>query len=75
MIEIDVKLIPFGMREAERSIGKITIINDTTGTAAVGNYVYAIKHDSGKEIKGEFKGHKREDGIFKLLESILKDAI
>ncbi|MGD9157216.1 MAG: hypothetical protein PVG39_02300 [Desulfobacteraceae bacterium] len=75
MIEIDVKLIPFGMREAERSIGKITIINDTTGTAAVGNYVYAIKHDSGEEITGELKNHKREDGIFKLLHSVLEDAI
>ena len=75
MIEVCIKLVPFGMRDREHEISKITIWNDVTGTSEIGNYGYKIKIDSDEEYSGEFKGFSRKDGVLKLLQGVLNDAI
>ena len=45
MIEVDIKLIPFGILSRTESIGTITIINDESGNHKTGNYIYRIKSD------------------------------
>jgi hypothetical protein len=71
MLEIDIKLVPYGIKDREQIIGRITIWNDGTGTNEVGNYGYKIVTDGDKLHKGKYKGFMRRDGVLKLIKNIL----
>lgn len=75
MIEINIKLVPFGIKDREHEISRITIWNDATGTMDLGNYGYKIVVDSETEYTGEYKKFPRRGGVIKLLQGILNDAI
>ena len=72
MIEISVNLIPYGDRTNEVSIGKITVINDGTGTSAIGNYKVIVEDCRGKVSKFKIDDFERNKGAFNLMELILK---
>jgi len=75
MIDIRIDLVPFGFRKHTRQIGYIKIWNDATGTYEIGNYGYRIEDEEGNIVQsGEYKGFKRDKGIFLLLKEILNEA-
>lgn len=72
VLEITLNLVPHGIREAERNIGKITIINTGEGTTEFGNYDYKIEIPSRSvEIEGHCEGFDRSRGAMNLLKAIL----
>lgn len=75
MLEIDVKLIPFGIKDREQIISKLTIWNDGTGDHEIGNYGYKIISDKAKKRKGSLKNFHRREGVLKLLQLVLEDAL
>jgi len=75
MLEIDVSLIPFGFRDAKRSIGKIVIINDGTGTGVAGNYEYSFRKEDKTVISGKIKGVRRDRDVFYFLRDLLNEVL
>lgn len=75
MLEIDVKLIPFGIKDRQHSISTITIWDDGTGDSEIGNYGYKIVSDKARKRKGNLKDFPRKEGVLKLLQRILEDAL
>jgi hypothetical protein len=73
MIEIDVKLVPYGIKAAERTIAKMTIWNDATGTREVGNYKYKVETDEDVLHQGSYKNFERSKGILELVKNILNN--
>ena len=73
MIEIDIKLVPFGIRDRERLLGRMTIWNDGTGDYKIGNYGYKIVIDGNEEFSGKYKGFNRmtKHGAMALAKEIL----
>lgn len=71
MLEIDIKLIPFGIRDREHIIGRMTIWNDGTGDHEVGNYGYKIVTENKEKYEGEYKNFDRKGGAIKLSRDIL----
>ena len=74
MLNITIDLVPYGDEEFRRSIGSITIFNDGTGNALVGNYKYKLSDDTGN-ITGELKGHERGKSVFHILKDVLDKAL
>ena len=73
MVRITIEIVPFGKEEYKRIIGEIKIINtvDHPERPEFGNYkVIIIEKDTKKEIR--IKDHKRSEGIWALLDKILK---
>jgi hypothetical protein len=81
MIIVTIELKSARGPEHDRTLGKITIANDGTGTEEVGNYRYELKH-AGKfygKKKGFFKagkvrGFRRTLSPYRLVQRVLKDA-
>lgn len=71
MLEIDIKLVPFGIKDRERVIARMTIWNDASGDHETGNYGYKIVTDRDEEYSGEYKNFPRKDGALKLCRNIL----
>jgi hypothetical protein len=71
MLEIDIKIIPFGIRDREHLIGRMTIWNDATGDYETGNYGYKLVTDKDELFEGEFKGFDRRKGAVALSRDIL----
>jgi len=73
MLEIQVKLVPHGRRDQEKSVGRVFIINDGTGTKTRGNYRVAfgtILPDKRVRVwkQGEIKNHPRKaKSVWKLI--------
>ena len=70
MIEVDIRLIPFGIRSAARTIGSVRIVNDGTGTKAFGNYRIALTprdQNCGIWKTGKLKGYDRSQDPYTLL--------
>ena len=75
MLEVDIKIIPYGIREGEHLIGRMTIWNDATGTRDVGNYGYKITTDAGETYRGDYKNFPRKEGFLKLINNILNEVL
>jgi len=80
MLKIIIELHPHGRSRSKKVIAEGKIINDGSGTIEAGNYKYQFNElfeYNGvslpkNEIKGEYKGHNRRDGVLTLLENIFK---
>jgi hypothetical protein len=81
MIEVTIKLVPFGQAQFTRTIGTITIFNDgTSKDPNIGNYTFiaTTKHpvdNSDVKVVSKVFGHARKRNIFFLLLEVLKEAI
>ena len=75
MIEIQIRMVPRGMREEERPIGRVFIVNDGTGTETKGNYNVAfstILPDRRVRVwkSGKIKNHPRKaKSVWKLVKA------
>jgi hypothetical protein len=74
MLRISIDLVPYGKKEFKREISSITIFNDGTGDALVGNYKYKLTDDTGS-ITGKLKGHERDKSVFHLLKDVLNKSV
>jgi hypothetical protein len=75
MLDITIDLVPFGLEPRRKNIARVKIWNDASGTFEIGNYGYRLTLDDGSKIEGEYKGFKREKGVFHLMKEILDDAL
>lgn len=76
MIDIKIRVIPFGQEKYSRLIGAIHIANDATGTRTKGNYRYKIVHKGRVYREGTVKGFpRRQKNSIWLLKMILEDAL
>lgn len=81
MIEVSIKLIPFGQSQFSRSIGTITIFNDgTSNNPEIGNYTFiAVTKDpvdnSDIRVTSKVFSYARKRNVFFLLLEVLKEAI
>lgn len=74
MLEINVKLVPFGIKDREREIARVTIWNKATGTRDFGNYGYKVVDSEDSEVSGDYDGFDRSKGALKLLHEILNEV-
>lgn len=79
MLEIDIKLNPFGSNKNIIVIGNIYISNITRRTMGIGrDYVYVIhnqacKHNDEEIIHGVIYNHNQNQSTTKLLKAIMDD--
>jgi len=79
VIRVTLEIVPFGIESLKKTIGKAKIINDGTGTQAVGNYK-AINTTPNERMrvweKGVVKGFPRLDmSIWDLVYLALRDVV
>jgi hypothetical protein len=71
MIEIRIDLLPCGNRELRRSIGRMEIINDATGSIEIGNYIIRFYDRHNILIKQtELRRWSRSNTIWDMLKRI-----
>jgi hypothetical protein len=81
MIEVTIKLIPFGQAEFTRTIGNITIFNDgSSEDPNIGNYTFiATSRDPVDEtpikVTAKILGYPRKSNIFFLLQEVITETL
>ena len=75
MLEINIKLVPYGIKDREHEISRVTIWNDATGTRDLGNYGYKIVDGEGTSLSGKLTKFPRKKGALKLLQEILNKSL
>ncbi len=61
MIRVEMELFPKGRDAGRKTLGTVIIVNDGTGTAARGNYVWRIIGRSGRTMRaGTLTDYPRE---------------
>lgn len=53
MLRVEIKLIPFGFKDLEKTLGVVEIINDGTGDLRVGNYDVLLSDEGMFTTDGE----------------------
>ena len=73
MLRVTIELVPFGIEEEAREIGRMIIANDGTGGYGVGNYAYAFTYTDGppEVATGTIKNFQRSLGAWSLVKKIL----
>ena len=73
MLRVTIELVPFGIEEEAREIGKMVIANDGAGGYGVGHYAYAFTYtDHPAEVAtGTIKNFQRSLGAWSLVKKIL----
>lgn len=76
MIEVDLTLNVRGLGLTKKSLGRVTIANDSTGTETRGNYVAKIYGAKGKLLKTVRVENfaRKSNSALKLLKLILDEA-
>ena len=79
MVVVKIEIWPFGEESKASEIGRMTIVNDGTGTPSLGNYRVRLRHAkafaktrSGSWRKGAFGRHRRTLSPYHLVERALK---
>ena len=62
MIRITIELVPYGDESRRKIIGTGEIVNDGTGTKAIGNYRYWLSDGNGVFSKGSVENFPRLSG-------------
>ena len=77
MIRVTIEMFPKGSENNKRTLGTAIIVNDGTGTKALGNYQYTLFNKAGKKYKkGKIKKFDRQNKIaWRLLNLILNNAL
>ena len=66
MLRVTVEIVPFGIENRAREIGKMLIANDGTGDYHTGNYVFTYNEDS-RVYNGAVYDFPRSMGAWELL--------
>lgn len=80
MLRIKIELVPNGREEQTKVLGTVRIVNDSTGSIDVGNYIYEVTEfdDIGCGLcqgiileQGRVWNHKRSDSFWVLISKII----
>lgn len=72
MIEVTVDIVPFGLEERRKLIGKIKIANIYMRPNDMADYGFSLYNESGEiTTTGGVKEHQRSLGVWKLLLKVL----
>lgn len=74
MLEVTVRLLPFGDPARAQVLGTMLIVNDGTGDAERANYLYTVV-DATDEHEGRVTGHHRRTGFWNLVRICLEAVI
>lgn len=75
MIVVKLEIWPYGVEANARSLGKIEVHNDGTGSISRGNYLYKLRGQKSRLMsRGEIKDYARNaQHPWNLIRRILKD--
>lgn len=72
MLEITVKLVPYGIRSQGREIARASIGNISSGTPSTCDYQVSLSDDRGIEARFDAMGIYRDEDVWRFLLSILQ---
>lgn len=72
MIRVTIEKLPFGDEAGKETLHTIIIANDGTGTTRTGNYNVRLQSKHKEDKTAYVRGHKRIDGVLKLLHLALE---
>lgn len=88
MIAIKVEIWPFGEKREARTIGRMYIANDGSGTRETGNYIIKVTDGSEQELESGFefrglkatseikvKSHSRASGFWPIVKRAIDEMI
>jgi hypothetical protein len=70
MLRVTVELVPFGIEEEAREIGKMLIANDGTGNSLTGHYVFTY-NENDQMFNGIVVDFPRSMGAWELIANCL----